>query len=466
MENYTLQGLKACLDKTFDGCEDFVTRPMDGEGFTGACFFIKNICDRAYLGERVIAPILKQGNKDFRGEFSSLLQCAAFNVPDTVDAAAAALLAGNVLVAVETDRLYTAVVAADHFNHRGVDEPDSDVTVKGPKAGFTENGEGNLAAIRRIIRSNDLKTESLLIGELTKTRLFLVYYKGRADMQALADIRRRLKKARPECVVDSGNIEQLLCPKGSFFPSLGSSEKVDKVASKILAGRIAVICDGSPFVLTAPYVFAECIQSAEDYIKPAWYSTFMRFLRFFALLAALLMPAIFTAAVYHDRFLVPSPLMEAIDEMRKDIKLPFIGEMLLMLTAFEIVREVGVRMPRTVGDAVGIVASLLVGDATVEAGLAGTSVLLIVAFSETAGFIVPSLSSALVVMRYLYLFAAYTAGLYGILFALGLTVIGLLRKKSFGASYMSPLVPFSTKGMQDFLLALPKKTLGRREKLK
>ena len=158
--------------------------------------------------------------------------------------------------------------------------------------------------------------------------------------------------------------------------------------------------------------------------------------------------------------------MEAIDEMRKDIKLPFIGEMLLMLTAFEIVREVGVRMPRTVGDAVGIVASLLVGDATVEAGLAGTSVLLIVAFSETAGFIVPSLSSALVLMRYLYLFAAYVAGLYGILFALGLTAIGLMRKKSFGAPYMYPLFPFSVKGMEDFLLALPKKTLGRREKLK
>jgi len=123
-------------------------------------------------------------------------------------------------------------------------------------------------------------------------------------------------------------------------------------------------------------------------------------------------------------------------------------------------------MPRTVGDAVGIVASLLVGDATVEAGLAGTSVLLIVAFSETAGFIVPSLAPSLVVLRYLYLFAAYFAGLYGVLFALGLTAMGLIRKKSFGASYMWPLIPFSAKGMEDFLLAVPKKTLGRREKPK
>lgn len=465
MQGFDLEGLKGHLGKVFEDAEDFVVRPLDKEGVKGAVFFIKNLCDRAYVSDRVISPIVRFADGSFRGGFSKLLQSAAFDPCEDAEAAISTLLGGNVLVALETDALYCAAVAADGFSTRGIEEPDSDVTVKGPKAGFTENGEVSLSSLRRIIKSPDLKVRGMVIGNLTSTRLFLVYYKGRADMQVVEDIQNRLNSASVNCIVDSGNVEQLL-GSGGLFPSLGSSEKVDKVASKVLAGRVAIICDGSPFVLTAPYVFAETIQSAEDYIKPAWYATFMRFLRFFALLAALLMPALFTAAVYHDRFLLPSPLMDALDEMHKDIKLPFIGEILLMLTAFEIVREVGVRMPRTVGDAVGIVASLLVGDATVEAGLAGTSVLLIVAFSETAGFIVPSLSSALVVMRYLYLFAAYAAGLYGILFVFGLTLIGLIRKKSFGAPYMSPLVPFSRKGMQDFLVAIPKKTLGRRENLK
>lgn len=465
MQGLDLEGLKSELGKIFEDAEDFTVRPISKEKLAGAVFFVKNICDRAYVSDRVVSPIVRFADGDFGGQFSHLLQSAAFEPCEDINSAVSAILGGNVLVALETDELYCAVVAADRFSTRSVTEPDSDVTVKGPKAGFTENGEENLSALRRIIKSPDLKVRNMVIGNLTSTRLFLVYYKGRADMQVVEDIQSRLKGVSVNCVVDSGNIEQLL-GSGGFFPSLGSSEKVDKVASKVLAGRVAIICDGSPFVLTAPYVFAETIQSAEDYIKPSWYATFMRFLRFFALLAALLMPALFTAAVYHDRFLLPGPIMEALEEMHKDIKLPFIGEILLMLTAFEIVREVGVRMPRTVGDAVGIVASLLVGDATVEAGLAGTSVLLIVAFSETAGFIVPSLSSTLVVMRYLYLFAAYAAGLYGILFALGLTLIGLIRKKSFGAPYMSPVIPFSFRGMQDFLLAIPKKTLGRREKLK
>lgn len=463
------KGLDAFLGELggrFDRADDFMVRPIEKNGVRGAVVFIKNICDRAYISDRVINPTVLYADKSFRGQFSALLQCAAFAPCNSVDMAATAILGGNALLALETDALYCVTVAADSFAARGIQEPDSDVTVKGPKAGFTEKGEENLASLRRIIKSTGLKSERMTVGALTSTQVFLVYYKDRADPCVLEEIKRRLKNAAPSQIIDSGNVEQLLSPQGGLFPSLGSSEKIDKVASKILSGRVAVICDGSPFVLTAPYVFAETIQSAEDYIKPAWYATFMRFLRFFALLAALLMPALFTAAVYHDSFLLPDVVMKAIKEMHKDVKLPFIGEILLMLTAFEIVREVGVRMPRTVGDAVGIVASLLVGDATVEAGLAGTSVLLIVAFSETAGFIVPSLSSALVVMRYVYLFAAYAAGLYGILFAMGVTVICLIKKRSFGASYMSPLVPFDPKGMLDFLLAFPKKTLGRKEKLK
>ncbi len=445
---------------------DLTVRPINKAGCRVALFFIRNISGREYIADRIVAPLVKSCDSSFCGGFDSLLQSAALTPCQKAEDGVTAVLYGNVFVAVETDRLYCTVVGADAFAYRSVTEPDSDVTVRGPRAGFTESGEGNVAALRRIIKSNKLRVESLTVGSLTGTKACIVYVEGRASPAVISNLRSKLSAASASCVVDSGNLEQLLAPKGSFFPTLGSSEKVDKVASKILSGRVGIVCDGSPFVLTAPYVFAESIQSAEDYLKPAWYATFMRCLRFFALLASLLLPALFTAAVYHDRGILPSVLMDSLEEMEKDIKLSFIAEILLMLTAFEIIREVGVRMPRSVGEAVGLVASLLVGDATVEAGLAGTSVLLIVAFSETAGFIVPALNSSSVLLRYLYLFAAYFAGLYGILFAFGLTVMALLKKKSFGVGYMTPLYPFSLNGMEDFLLAIPKKTLGRRENLK
>lgn len=454
--------IKAC----FKGCDDFVVRDIAKAGVNGSVCFIKNICDRKYISDRVVAPLVKQCTADFRGDFGALLESAAVNECAAADTAVKAVLGGNALVLLETDRLYCAFVPADSFTFRGVEEPNSDITVKGPRAGFTESGEGNLAELRRIIRSTDLKSVTFTLGTLTGTRVFLTYMEGRASNEVVRRISTALENISVSSIVDSGNIEQLLCPRGYTFPTLGSSEKVDKVASKILAGRVAIICDGSPFVLTAPYVFAESIQSAEDYLKPWWYATFMRLLRFFALLASAFLPALFTAAVYHDRFLIPSVLMQSLETMEKDIKLPFIGEILLMLTAFEIVREVGVRMPRTVGDAVGLVASLLVGDATVKAGLAGTAALLIVAFSETTAFIVPAMNNSLTLLRYVYIFAAYFGGMYGILLAFGITAIALIKKKSFGAGYMTPLVPFSSRGMQDFLLAIPQKTVGRKEKLK
>lgn len=441
-------------------------RPIGGALFAGAVCYIKNICDRKYVSDRVVAPLVRFCTASFRGDFASLLQSAAFSPCADCGEALAAILGGSALVAVETDRLYCVSVPADSFAVRAIKEPDSDVTVRGPRAGFTESGEINLVSLRRIVKSAKLKALSFTVGKLTATKVSVVYFEGRASEKTVARICASLESADADCVVDSANIEQLLCPRGGLFPTLGSSEKADKVASKVLAGRVAVICDGSPFVLTAPYVFAECIQSAEDYLKSAWYATFMRFLRFFALLASLFLPALFVSAVYHQRFLIPKGIVDALADMEKDIKLPFIGEMLLMLTAFEVVREVGVRMPRTVGDAVGIVASLLVGDATVEAGLAGTATLLIVAFSETAGFIAPAVTNALTLLRYLYILAAYFAGMYGLLFAFGLTFLGLLRKKSFGVGYMTPLCPFSAKGLEDFLIVKPKKVLGRREHLK
>lgn len=464
-----INSLSALCDHIFTALgnsDDLAVRYINKEGCSCGIFYIKNICDRRYVADRVVAPMVKNCQSSFRGTFDNLLQSAALTLCGDSGEYLKVILGGNVLVAVETDRLYCAAVAADEFSHRSVDEPDSDVTVKGPKAGFTESGEGNVAALRRIIRSPSLRVKQFTVGSLTATKVFVVYMEGRADTSVVQSVSKKLKNSTAACITDNGNIEQILASGGSFFPTLGSSEKVDKVASKILSGRVGVVCDGSPFVLTAPYVFAESIQSAEDYLKPAWYATFMRFLRFFALLGALLLPALFTAAVYHDEWILPSVLLESLNEMEKDIKLPFIGEILLMLTAFEVIREVGVRMPRGVGEAVSLVASLLVGDATVEAGLAGTSVLLIVAFSETSGYIAPAMNTATVLLRYIYLFAAYFAGFMGLFFAFGVTVIALLKKKSFGAGYMLPLYPFSLKGMEDFLLAIPKRTLGRRERLK
>jgi spore germination protein KA len=244
---------------------------------------------------------------------------------------------------------------------------------------------------------------------------------------------------------------------------MGSREKVHKAASKLLSGRIGIICDGSPYVLTAPYYFIEAFQSAEDYLKNPWYSSFLRFVRFFAFTLNIYFPAVFIALIYHHSQTFPKKLLEFIHSLEENSAISMFWEMLLMLVLFELIREVGVRMPRTVGDAAGLVGSLILGDAAVEAGISSITIIVIVAISSVSAYITPSFASPAVILRFLMLFAGYFSGLYGIIAITIVWGVFMLKKKSFGNSYMYPLYPFDPIGMLDYIVVVPKKVLGRKE---
>ena len=217
--------------------------------------FIKNMTDRRYTSEGIILPLIREESFDsFRGDFASLLSCAAVINEDKPEMLITALLRGSVIVAIKSDKLYTAFCPADTFVGRAVSEPESDVTVRGPKAGFTENGENNVSMLRKIIRTEKLRVEMLSVGKTAQTTVFICYVEGRVDEKALKIIKEKLYNFSEEYIIDSANLETVIEGKWSkFFPSVGSTEKVDKAASKLLAGRVGIICDGSPYVLTAPY---------------------------------------------------------------------------------------------------------------------------------------------------------------------------------------------------------------------
>jgi spore germination protein KA len=260
---------------------DLITRDISENCFI---MYIKNMTDRRYTSEGIILPLMENDSLDsFKGEFEKILTCAAVISEDNIDTLITMLLRGSVVVAIKSDRIYTAFCPADTFVGRAVSEPESDVTVRGPKAGFTENGENNVSMLRKIIRTDKLRVEMLSVGKTAQTTIFLCYVEGRADKKTLKIIKERLNNFSEEYIIDSANLETVIEGKRSkMFPSMGSTEKVDKAASKLLSGRIGIICDGSPYVLTAPYYFIEAFQSAEDYLKNPWYSSFLRFVRFFA----------------------------------------------------------------------------------------------------------------------------------------------------------------------------------------
>ena len=456
------------LSTEFADCADFTLRQMQAGKHRLALACFKGMSERGALGELVLRPLLTVLRKDtFDGNYGEILRCGSLQTPEDLPEIFDALLRGDVFLAVEVEEsVHFCLANVQAGLSRSVEEPNSDVTVRGPRLGFLEDAEKNMTLLRQFLRTGQLKFISLTVGSISRTRITLAYLEGRADKTLVDNLSRRIASLRAEAVMDSGNLEMLLQGRHSpLFPMMGSTEKVDKAASKLLAGRVGVIVDGSPFVLTVPYVLAESIQSAEDYLRTPYYATAIRCLRFYSLLLSLFLPAIVVAIGDYHPSLMPGGLGEQLIEGRKDLPLNLFWECVACLAVFELVREVGVRMPRTVGDAVGIVASIILGDAAVGAGLASSLVIMTVALSAVCAFIVPAYMYATVLLRFLFLFAAELFGFPGIALGIILLVALTSQMDSFGAPYLSPLSPMHLRGLEDFLLAIPKKTLGRREEL-
>lgn len=452
-----MSDIKTELIAAFKDCDDFIIRELSANNNRFTVFALREMVSKDYISKNIILPFLSSGKTDYARTVATL----GFKSARTAADAADALLTGSAVLCADCG---CYICAADSYFGRSVGEADSDVTVKGGKSGFVEEMEKNICLLRRSVRSTGLKVREYVKGTATNTRVAVVYINGRAESTVVEEICSRIEKASATVIVDSGNIEMLIRDRRyGIFPSFGSTEKVSKAAALLVSGRVLVIVDGSPFLLSAPYLFIESLQSAEDYIRSPFYATLMRCIRFAALLVSLYLPAIFL--LFYERY--PGTLSPALHELAAKLseEIPFsmFAELLLMLLVFEMLREVGLRMPRPVGDAVGIVGSIIIGDAATEAGIASTTVILVVAISAVSNFVVPAFMNSTVLLRLVFLFCGHYLGLLGLTAASAVTLIMLFTKKSFGTRYMFPFFPFSARGLTDTLLAIPQLSLGRKE---
>lgn len=459
--------LRDKVASAFSDCEDFVLREGGASGARYALLFIKGITARDFISESLLHPLQKCDLNSFDGDFNTILVTPYLSNPQSAEDAISALPKGDVLVLLESNEKLFCTLANAQFTHsRAIQEPSSDVTIRGPKAGFVEDAEINMSLLRRYIRTPNMKFRRYTIGDISQTKVILAYISDRADEKLVKETDKRLNEIKASVITDSANISMLLTgEKSPPLPTCGSTEKVDKVASKLMSGRVAIIVDGSPFVLTLPFVFAEALQASDDYLHTPYYATFIRILRLFAFVAAIFSPAVLCTAVRNDYSVLPNELYGIIADSRKEIPVSFFWEIIVILILFEVLREVGVRMPRTVGDAVGIVGSIILGNTAVEAGIVSSVGVITVAFSAVCAFITPAYMYVIVLARLGTLLLAELFGVYGIGFSAALLIIMLCGKESFGTPYALPLAPLSKSGMQDFIFAYPKKTLGRKENI-
>lgn len=424
-------------------------------------FLIESIMTSPELQEKLIRQDPLESTEE------EVLPFGSIKVADEWDQLFSSLMEGETIILV--DRKTTIlIVDTKGGEKRSIEEPSSQVVVRGPRDGFTESIQTNITLVRRRIKNPNLWLESMKIGEVTKTDVAIMYINGIANDKIVEEVRKRLNRINIDSILESGYIEQLIEDQTfTTFPTLYHTERPDAVSGNILEGRIAIFVDGTPFVLLAPAVFIQFFQSVEDYYARFDIATAIRFLRILIFSISIIAPATYIAATTFHQEMIPTELLIAVAAQRETVPFPAFVEAVIMEVTFEILREAGVRMPRAVGSAISIVGALVIGQAAVQAGIVSPAMTIVVAMTAIASFATPSFAMAISarLIRFLFMIAAATFGFYGIILGIIMLTVHLCSLRSFGVPYMMPTAPFIPANNADTFIRLPWWAFKKRPKL-
>ncbi|WP_169088939.1 spore germination protein [Paenibacillus sp. PL91] len=341
------------------------------------------------------------------------------------------------------------------LGHRQSNETENEFSVVGPKVGFVENIDLNIHLLRQQIAVPELVFEEITIGSLSNTKVMIVYLDGVTNDQHVQTVRQRLKAIDLDVVFDSSLLDQIISDNSnSPFPLFLSTERVDRVIYAITSGQVAVFSDGSPYVITGPSTFLDFFISPEDYFLPWILGSFFRIIRiisiFFSIFAAPLYVAVLT---YHFEVL-PETFLEPLIVSRNQVPFPPVIEAIFLEITIELLREAGARLPTKIGQTLGIVGGIVIGQATVHAALTSNILLIIVALSALASFTTPifKMANTIRLLRFPFILLAAIWGGLGIAAGFLILVGHLLRLKSLGTPYLVPIFPFRTGNFADSVL--------------
>ncbi len=354
-------------------------------------------------------------------------------------------------------------IGVQGFSFRSVSEPESEIVQRGSREGFTEALRINMTLIRRRMKTPNLVFETLTVGEESQTQMCLCYIKGKASDSSVNELKKRLNNCNLKTLLGSGYLVPYIedSGKNEIFTGVGITERPDTLCGKMTEGRIGVMIDGTPSTLIVPHLFIENFQSVDDYTNRPYFATFIRLLKYSAYLIAIFLPGVYLGFItFHPEYF-PQALLVKIEEAIQNTPLPILLEVLLIEFIYEIMREAGLRLPKSLGHAVSIVGGLVIGDCAINAGLIGAPTLMVVAVSAIASYVIPDLYPQITVLRLSYILVGGIFGVWGIVLLSVIVVISMCSKSTLGVIYMSPLSPFSLKHMRDVFVRLGWKRLSR-----
>ena len=411
--------------------------------------FIETLTDKVLIGKQVIEPFKNVENESSFESILNAISSPETSVVSNISDCAKKVCEGDLIIFV--DGFNEAInVKCKKPTSRAVTEPPTSSVLKGPREGFVENLQMNLSLLRQRLKSPDLCFKKYTVGKYSQTTVGIVYVSSIASDKIVKAVTKKIERINVDGIIDSSYIIKCISDrKTTLFRQVGTTEKPDILTAKLLEGRVAIIVDGSPIVLTVPFLFIEDFQSSEDYYVNAYRANLSRTLRVLAVIFAIILPSFFVAAQLFHLQIIPLNFLLTIVGSIKGIPLSPSVEMFFTLFIFEILNEASIRMPRYVGIAMSVVGALVLGETAVNAGIVSTPTIMIMALSGICSYTVPDMTETLSVLRILFLIIAGSFGGFGIVL-FGCALITYLSDfDSFGVPYLSPYSPIVKNDLQD-----------------
>lgn len=454
-------------ERLFQDCADVKMRQMYlGQEFQVKCFlaYIETsvgnmLLERSLLGE-LLCSLCQISSKDLaeavRQNQLGISDATPFS---TIEEAGEGMLSGDGILFI--DGYDKALKIADKgYPARTLSETQSEKANRGSNEGFTESVKVNTALIRKRIRSAGVKVREIKFGVRSKTNVDLVFIDDLADPSVIQKVEERLDQYEMDGIFDSGAVEQLAEKSWlSPFPQFQTTLRPDRAAMALLEGRVVIFVDNSPEALIIPTDYNCFIQTSDDYYNRWEIASFTRLLRYGASILSMILPGLYLAATNFHTQLLPTALLLSFATARSGVPFPGVVEILLMELSFELLREAGLRIPGALGNTIGIVGGLIIGQAAVEANIVSGMVVIIVAFTALCSFAIPNkeFAAAFRLLKFVFIGLGAWLGLYGLLLGILLFLIHLARLESFGIPYLAPFagVERGESDKKDALFRLP-----------
>lgn len=344
------------------------------------------------------------------------------------------------------------VLGIQGFEKRGIDDPATESNIKGARECFTETLNDNKATLHRRIKTPALKMKQIKVGKQVQTSVAICYIKGIASEALVAEVERRINSADVNRICDYAELASFLgSDVGSLFSAYGNTERPDTLCSKLYEGRVAVLVDGSPFAVYVPYLFSDAFSTVDDYNNHPVYASMNRLLKYFSFVISAVLPGIYVAVGTFHQELLPTSLMYTIAAAEITTPFSLMQEAVMIMILYEIMREAGLRLPRAIGHAVSIIGALVIGDAVVNAGLVGAPMLVVVAVTAIASYVIYPLYESIAVLRIGFIMLGGYAGIYGVVLGMCVLCVNITAVNPYGVPYSAPISPLSKSSVGDTL---------------